>query len=183
MSDEQSAAPGKRRRRGPAHTVPLGERRSAARLAAVQALYQMDIASKGLNEIFAEFESHWMGREIEGEQYKPAEAAFFRVLVQGVVDHQRSIDPRIDEALAAGWPLRRVEAIMRAILRAGCQELMHAPDVPVKVVISEYVDIARAFLERDETNMINAVLDKLAREARKVEFNPPAAALPATGEG
>ncbi len=154
----------------PKPQVPRGERRSAARLAAVQALYQMDLAAKGLNEVFAEFESHWMGREIEGEQYKPAEAGLFRALVQGVLDEQRVLDPRIDTALADGWPLKRVEAVMRAILRAGSYELMFQKDVPVKVVISEYVDIARAFFEREETNMINAVLDRLGREAREGEL-------------
>src|ERR1700712_5831859 len=82
-------------------------RRGAARLAAVQALYQMDIAGTGLNEILSEFEKHWIGREVEGEQYLPAEAAFFRDLVSGVLAEQRTLDPAIDEVLAAGWPLKR----------------------------------------------------------------------------
>src|SRR6201987_1175709 len=97
-------------------------RRGAARLAAVQALYQMDIASTGLNEILAEFESHWIGREVEGEQYLPAEAAFFREVVGGVVREQRKLDPLIDDALARSWPLKRIEAILRAVLRAGAYE-------------------------------------------------------------
>src|ERR671925_942579 len=84
-------------------------RRGAARLAAVQALYQMDIAGTGLNDILAEFESHWLGREVEGEQYLPAEAAFFRDTVMGVVDAQREVEPMIDRALSAGWPLKRIE--------------------------------------------------------------------------
>ena len=86
-------------------------RRGAARLAAVQALYQMDIAGTGLNDILAEFESHWIGREVEGAQYLPAEAAFFRDVVSGVVREQRSLDPLVDKALAQGWPLKRIEAI------------------------------------------------------------------------
>ncbi len=94
-------------------------RRGAARLAAVQALYQMDIASTGLNEILAQFESHWIGREVEGEQYLPAEAAFFRDVVGGVVREQRKLDPLVDDALAKTWPLKRIEAILRAVLRAG----------------------------------------------------------------
>jgi transcription antitermination protein NusB len=147
-----------------------GEKRSAARLAAVQALYQMDITAKGLNEIFAEFESHWMGREIDGDQYKPAEGKLFRDLVQGVVDRQLELDPRVDGILAATWPLKRVEAVMRAILRAGAMELIHMRSTPPKVAISEYVNIAQAFFERDETNMINAVLDKLAHEERAEEL-------------
>jgi len=146
-------------------------RRGAARLAAVQALYQMDIAGTGLNEILAEFESHWIGRELEGEQYLPAEAAFFRDLVGGVVREQRSIDPLVDEALAGGWPLKRIEAILRAVLRAGAYELGHRSDVPARVVVSEYVDVANAFVDRDETGMINAVLDQLARRFRAGEFD------------
>src|SRR5215468_979736 len=97
--------------------------RGAARLAAVQALYQMDIAGTGVNDILAEFESHWIGREVEGAQYLPAEAAFFRDVVSGVLREQRSIDPLVDEALSRRWPLKRVEAILRAVLRAGCYEL------------------------------------------------------------
>jgi transcription antitermination protein NusB len=146
-------------------------RRGAARLAAVQALYQMDIAGKGINEILAEFEKHWIGREVEGEQYLPAEAAFFRDLVKGVLEQQRVLDPMIDQALTSGWPLKRVEAILRAVLRAGVYELGHRRDVPARVIVSEYVDVAHAFVDRDETGMINAVLDQLARTLRSAEFD------------
>ena len=146
-------------------------RRGAARLAAVQALYQMDIAGTGLNEILAEFESHWIGREVEGAQYLPAEAAFFRDIVSGVLREQRSIDPLVDEALSRGWPLKRVEAILRAVLRAGCYELSHRTDIPARVIVSEYVDVAHAFVDKDETGMVNAVLDQLARHFRKGELD------------
>ncbi len=145
-------------------------RRGAARLAAVQALYQMDIAGTGLNDILAEFESHWIGREVEGAQYLPAEAAFFRDVVSGVVRDQRKLDPLIDMVLAQGWPLKRIEAIMRAVLRAGAYELDHRSDVPARVVVAEYVDVANAFVDRDETGMVNAVLDQLARQLRAGEF-------------
>ena len=145
-------------------------RRGAARLAAVQALYQMDIASTGLNDILAEFESHWIGREVEGAQYLPAEAAFFRDVVSGVVREQRELDPVIDKVLAAGWPLKRIEAILRAVLRAGAYELSHRSDVPGRVVVSEYVGVANAFVDKDETGMINAVLDQIARQFRAGEF-------------
>lgn len=151
-----------------------GEKRSAARLAAVQALYQMEIAAKGLNEVFAEFESFWMGREIEGDQYKPAEGKLFRLLVEGVLAEQIGIDRRVDTLLADGWPLKRIEALMRAVLRVGAYELMHRPETPVRVAISEYVDIASAFLDRDEVGMINAVLDRLAKEDRAEELARPA---------
>src|SRR4029450_7813246 len=93
-------------------------RRGAARLAAVQAVYPMDIGGAGLNDILAEFESHWIGREVEGAQYLPAEAAFFRDVVSGVVREQRRLDPMVDQVLAEGWPLKRIEAILRAVLRA-----------------------------------------------------------------
>lgn len=141
-------------------------KRGAARLAAVQALYQMDVAGTGLSEIMAEFESHWIGREVEGAQYLPAEAAFFRNIVAGVVREQRRLDPLIDAALAARWPLKRIEAILRAVLRAGAYELDHRRDVPARVVVSEYADVAAAFVEREETGMVNAVLDQLARQMR-----------------
>src|SRR3984957_3394142 len=105
-------------------------KRGAARLAAVQALYQMDLAGTGLNEIMAEFESHWLGGEVEGAKYLPAEAAYFRDIVAGVVREQESLDPKIDAALARGWPLKRIEAVLRAVLRAGAYELRFRDDGP-----------------------------------------------------
>jgi N utilization substance protein B len=145
-------------------------KRGAARLAAVQALYQMDLAGSGLNEILAEFESHWIGREVEGAQYLPAEAAFFRDVVSGVVREQRELDPLIDDALSKNWPLKRIDTVLRAALRAGAYELIHRRDVPARVVFTEYADVAAAFVERDETGMVNAVLDHLARRLRAAEF-------------
>ena len=145
-------------------------RRGAARLAAVQALYQMDLAATPINEALAQFESHWIGREVEGEEYLPAEAAHFRDVVRGVVEDQRKLDPMIDQALQKGWPLKRIETVLRAILRAGAYELDRKPDVPARVVVAEYVDVAHAFVDRDETGMINAVLDQLARQLRPDEF-------------
>jgi len=145
-------------------------RRGAARLAAVQALYQMDLAATPLHEILAEFESHRLGREVDGDEYLPAEAAHFRDVVKGVVAEQRRLDPMIDAVLSKGWPLVRIETVLRAILRAGAYELDRKPDVPARVVVSEYADIANAFVERDETGMINAVLDQLARQLRAGEF-------------
>ena len=146
------------------------ENRANARLAAVQALYQMDVAGTGLNEILAQFESHWIGREVEGAQYKPAELAFFRDVLNGVLADQRALDVTINETLQEGWPLRRVEAVMRAVLRAGAYELKKRADVPARVVITEYVDVAAAFLARDEVGMVNAVLDALTRKLRAGEL-------------
>ena len=116
-------------------------------------------------------ENRWLGGEVEGAQYLPAEAAFFRDIVTGVVREQRKLDPQIDAALARGWPLKRIEAVLRAVLRAGAYELAHRRDVPARVVTSEYVDVASAFVDKDETGMINAVLDQLAHEQRADEFD------------
>ena len=121
-------------------------------------------------DIFAEFESHWLGNEVEGDTYLPAEAAFFRDVVAGVVRDQAMLDPPIDDALSKGWPLKRIDAILRAVLRAGSYELEHRKDVPGRVVVSEYVDVAHAFVEPEETGMVNAVLDQIARQFRADEF-------------
>ncbi|MCL6645804.1 MAG: transcription antitermination factor NusB [Dehalococcoidia bacterium] len=158
---KRAASPSDRRR---------ANRRGAARLAAVQALYQMDVAATPLNDILAEFESHWLGREVEGAQYLPAEAAFFRDIVAGVVRGQRSLDPLIDKTLSSRWPLTRIDTLLRAVLRAGAYELAERHDVPARVVVSEYVDVAHAFLDSEETGMVNAVLDQLARQLRAKEF-------------
>src|SRR5689334_8564939 len=144
--------------------------RGAARLAAVQALYQMDVAGKGVVDALAEFEAFWIGREVEGITFKPAENAFFRDLLTGVVREQRAIDGKIDAALATGWPLKRIEAVLRAILRAGAYELLYRKDVPGRVVISEYVDIAHSFYAEDEPGLVNAVLDTIARDVRGGEM-------------
>jgi N utilization substance protein B len=145
--------------------------RGAARLAAVQALYQLDIAGATLPEVLAEFESYRLGREVDGEQYREADAAFFREIVAGVVRDQRTLDPAVHGALTPGWPLQRIDATLRAILRAGAYELTVRTDVPGRVVVSEYVDIARAFFDADVAGMVNAVLDALARKLRPAEFS------------
>src|SRR6516162_1818796 len=144
--------------------------RGAARLAAVQALYQMELAGTGLNEILAQFESHWLKGDMEGVQYRPAEAAYFRDIVGGVVREQSDLDRKIDAALTRGWPLKRIEMVLRAVLRAGAYELACRKDVPARVVTSEYVDVASAFVDQEETGMVNAVLDQLAHQLRAAEF-------------
>ncbi len=153
-----------------APTIRHANKRGAARLAAVQALYQMDIGGATLAEVLAEFESFRLGREIDGEQYRDADAMFFRDIVGGVVSEQRDIDPKLDSALTSGWPLVRVDATLRAILRSGAFELIRRKDIPARVVISEYVDVANAFFEGEVPSMVNAVLDAFARETRPAEF-------------
>ena len=147
-----------------------GSQRSAARLAAVQALYQMDVTGKTLPDILAEFETYWIGGEIEGERYNPAELAFFRDILKGVLADQMALDNAVNDGLVASWPLARIDSVMRAVLRAGAYELKKRRDVPAKVVIKEYVDVAGAFFGREESGMVNAVLDGLARSYRTDEL-------------
>ena len=154
------------------------EERAAARLAAVQALYEMDVTGKTLPDVFAEFETHWIGREIEGDQYNAAELKLFRNILEGVIAEQELLDRAIDKTLVASWPLARIDSVMRAILRGGAYELKVRKDIPARVVIKEYVDVAGAFFDREESGMINAVLDGMARLWRAEEFEaapaPPA---------
>lgn len=151
------------------------ELRRGARLSVVQALYEMEIGGRGVIEAMAEFEAFWIGQEVDEVPLPKAELTFFRDLLGGVVREQRLIDRSVDDVLAAGWPLKRVEAVVRAILRAGAYELAFRKDVPARAVISEYVAVSRTFYESEEIGMINAVLDKMAREFRADEFDSPAA--------
>ena len=144
--------------------------RSAARLAAVQALYQMDMTAIDLTRVIAEFQSHRLGQDVEGCTYAEAEPRFFREIVEGVVREQLSVDPLIDRHLAEGWRLNRLDSILRAILRAGAFEMLERKDVPGKVVITEYVDLAHAFFSGEEPKVVNGILDKLGHEVRPAEF-------------
>jgi N utilization substance protein B len=152
--------------------VSRAERRRGARLSAVQALYEMEIGGKGVLEAMTEFEAHWIGREVDGIDLPLAEEAFFRDILGGVVREQITVDRRVDQALQDGWPLKRIETLIRATLRAGAYELMFRKDVPPKAVISEYVAVTRAFYEGEEPGLVNAVLDRLARELRPDDFTP-----------
>ena len=141
-------------------------KRGTARLAAVQALYQMDVAGTGLLEIAAEYEAFRLGKEVDGVQYLEADPQWFRAILSGVVENQKTVDPIIRQALTEDWPLSRLDSTLRALLRAAVYELMKRPDVPVAVIVNEYVDIARAFYEEDEPKLVNAVLDRVARRVR-----------------
>jgi len=138
--------------------------RGAARLAVVQALYQMEITGIGLLEVVAEYEELRLGQEIDGDKYVEADAGWFRTTLSGVIELQKTIDPVIHASLPKGWPLRRLEIILRAIMRAGVYELVKRKDVPASVVINEYVDIAKAFFEGPEWRMVNGLLDDVARK-------------------
>jgi N utilization substance protein B len=140
--------------------------RSVARLAAVQALYQMEAASAGVEAVIREFSEHRFDRDIEGEPLAQADEAFFAELVRGVVAQQGEIDRAVVRRLASGWRLERLDATVRAILRAGAFELAHRPDVPTEVVIDEYVELAKSFFEGPEPGFVNGALDAVAQDVR-----------------
>ena len=140
--------------------------RAAARLAAVQALYQLEMEGTALAQLIDEFHRHRLGAEIEGDQYADAEQAFFDDTVKGVAARRDEIDALLDAKLAEGWKLERLDKTMLQVLRAGAWELMARADVPTASTISEYVDVAHAFFEAREAKFVNGVLDAVAKEVR-----------------
>jgi len=151
--------------------APTARERAAARLAAVQALYQMETAGVGVDGVVREFLDHRLGGEIEGAALVAGDPDHFADVVRGAVELQAKIDPYIHRKLAKGWTLARLDATARSILRAGLYELVRRPDVPYRVVIDEYVEIARDFFEDgDEPGFVNGVLDAAAREVRADEY-------------
>lgn len=170
--------------------------RSSARLAAVQALYQMDVAGTGIEVVIEEFvrDRFTAPPPPEKDEVPPApdlgedatigaDATFFSELVRGTVRRQRDVDPMIDRSLAEGWRLVRIDSLVRAILRVGVFELLERPDVPARVVISEYIDVARAFYDADEPRVVNGVLDRLTRQVRPGELEAKADAKPKSEGG
>ncbi|NUQ18298.1 MAG: transcription antitermination factor NusB [Sphingomonas sp.] len=146
--------------------------RSAARLAAVQALYQQDMEGTPLPRLLKEFHDHRLGATIEDDTYHEAERDFFDDVVTGADARRDEIDGLISDRLAEGWTLERLDRPMRAILRAGAYELIARPDVPVGSVISEYVDVAHAFYDRRESGFVNGLLDAIAKAARSEGGGP-----------
>ena len=140
--------------------------RSAARLAAVQALYQQEMEGTPTPRLITEFHHHRLGATIEGDTYAEAEISFFDDLVSGALARREEIDTLIAERLAEGWNLDRLDKPMKAILRVGAYELIARPDVPVASVISEYVDVADAFYDKREKGFVNGLLDAIAKVAR-----------------
>ena len=140
--------------------------RSAARLAAVQALYQHDMEGTPLPRLLKEFHDHRLGATIEDEQYHDAERDFFDDIVTGADARREEIDALIAGKLAEGWTLERLDRPMRAILRAGASERGARADVPVGSVISEYVDVAHAFYDKRESGFVNGLLDAVAKNVR-----------------
>ena len=140
--------------------------RSAARLAAVQALYQLEMEGTVLERLLDEFHQHRLGAEIEGDQYADAEVAFFDDVVKGASARRDEIDTLLAGKLADGWKLERLDKTMLQVLRAGAWELMARADVPTATVITEYVDVAHAFFESREAKFVNGVLDSVAKVVR-----------------
>ncbi len=140
--------------------------RSVARLAAVQALYQMEVSGAGSEAVVREFVEHRFDADMEGERLAPADEAYFAEIVRGAVADQASIDRAIARRLAEGWRLERIDATLRAILRAGAFELIDRREAPTEVVIDEYVEIAKSFFEGPESGFVNAALDGIAQDER-----------------
>ena len=145
--------------------------RSLARLGAVQALYQMDIGGADTENVLAEFELHHIRVGENDEITGDPDIRFFRELVLGVVENQTEIDPKINSHLAEGWRLNRLDSTLRAILRSGTFELGWRADIPVRVVLDEYIELAHDFFADDESKVVNGVLDALAKELRTQELS------------
>ena len=147
-------------------TAARSRSRSAARLAAVQALYQQEMEGTPTPRLLKEFHDHRLGATIEDAQYHDAEIDFFDDIVTGVEARRADVDEKIAAKLASGWSLERLDRPMRAILRAGAYELIARADVPVGSVISEYVDVAHAFYDKRESGFVNGLLDAIAKDVR-----------------
>ncbi len=140
--------------------------RSVARLAAVQALYQMDMEKVSLARLLNEFHAHRLGAEIEDAQYAEAEVDFFDDIVGGVDARREEIDAIVESKLGEKWKITRLDKTMLQILRAGVYEMIARADVPTKSVITEYVDVAHAFFDGKDAKFVNGLLDAVAREKR-----------------
>ena len=141
--------------------------RSAARLAAVQALYQHEMEATPVARLIHEFHQHRIGATIEDAEYADADLAFFDDVVKGALARLPEIDAAIVARLASGWSMERIDRTMKAILRAGTYELLARSDVPVGAVVSEYVDVAKAFFDAREAGFANGLLDAIGKDVRK----------------
>jgi N utilization substance protein B len=144
--------------------------RSTARLAAIQALYQIALSGADPEQVIAEFAAHRLGEGIDGVRLLKADPSLFAEIVRGVVRSRADLDDMIAAVLVEDWTIERLETLLACILRAGAHELADRADVPARVVISEYVDLADAFYGEKETGLVNGVLDRLARELRPLEL-------------
>jgi len=145
--------------------------RTNARLGAVQALYQLEAAGQGVETVILEFETHRLGGEIEGAALHDADSVLFGTIVRGAVSTQQKIDPYIERNLADGWALKRINSTARAVLRAALVELVLEPTTPVRVILDEYVEIAKSFFDDADIKFINGLLDAAAHDIRNDEFH------------
>ena len=152
-------------------TSGAGKRR-AARLAAVQALYQLELGGGDANQIIREFETHRLGQVVDELDAGPVDGPWFGELVRGVAANRGELDNLVAAVLTEDWTVERLEATLRAILRCGVFELAHREDVPPRVVIAEYVGVCDAFFGAKETGLVNGILDHLARQLRPAEMGP-----------
>ena len=161
MTDPRPSAPSRDEKR---------QMKSSARLYAVQALFQMEASGQSADKVRVEFETYRFGEEVAGEELAEGDVDLFRKLIDDTVNWQAKIDQMTDRALVAKWPIARIDPTIRALFRVAGAELTQS-DTPPKVVINEYVDVARAFFpEGREPKFVNAVLDHMAREARPEAF-------------
>ncbi|MGN6497294.1 MAG: transcription antitermination factor NusB [Tsuneonella sp.] len=147
-------------------TAPRSQARSAARLAAVQALYQHQMERTATARLLDEFHRHRLGETIDDAEYADAEIDFFDDVVSGVIARRDEIDALLRARLAEGWTLARLDKTMLQILRCGAYELLARADVPVGTAISEYLDVTKAFFDDREAKFVNGVLDAVAKEVR-----------------
>jgi N utilization substance protein B len=126
----------------------------------------MDIAGSGILETVAEYEEHRFGREIDGVEYRPADVEWFRIVLAGVVENQRKIDPVVNDSLLPDWPLSRIDSTMRALLRGATFDIMMRLEVPTNLIVDGYLEVAKAFYGEEEPKVVNAVLDRVARRLR-----------------
>ncbi len=158
-----------------------GRRRSAARLAATQALYQIALTGAAAESVVSEFLAYRTRREGEGSPLAEADQEFFADIARGAASRRDELDRMIAPTLAEGWTLDRLETILRAILWAGAYELLARPDVPLQVVINEYIEVTHAFFAGREPAFVNGVLDRLARLLRPGEVEAAAGGETARG--
>jgi N utilization substance protein B len=169
-------------RPGPASPEPHRARR-AARLAAVQALYQIELTGGKPDLVITEFVAHRFGRSLDGERAAAVDRPHFAHLVDGAVQRRDDLDTLIRDVLAEGWSLKRLGALLHALMRAAAFELLALPEVPARVVIDEYVTLSRSFFADKEPSFVNGALDRLAHRLRPAEFDAPAPRASDDGPG
>ena len=162
----EQLAEAEKQRAEPQLTSRQRRARTVSRLAAVQALYQMELAGEGVDTVISEFSNHRFDGDIDGDTLAEADEDYFAAIVRGVVEGQAGIDAAVKARLASNWRMERLDSTLRALLRCGAWELKESRDVPKEIVIDEYVELAKAFFDESEAKFVNAALDGVARDVR-----------------